>query len=94
LREDLEQVRESPPAVLEAPVSSIMSPAPLSVRRGTPLTEAVDLFADEQVGALPVLDEEDRVVGIVSYVDVMRWLRDRAMGRHRARELEEPRAPH
>ncbi len=70
-------------ATLEAlrePVSEVMTPDPIFVRAGAPLADALSAFADERVGAVPVLDEGDRVVGIVSYVDLVRFIRDRAGG--------------
>ncbi len=63
---------------LQEPVSEAMTPDPLFVRIGAPLAEVLPFFADEGVGAVPVLDHADRVVGIVSYVDVIRFVRDHA----------------
>jgi CBS domain-containing protein len=65
---------------LQEPVAEAMTPDPLFVRTGAPLADALRIFADEVVGAVPVLDPSDRVVGIVSYVDLVRFLRDRAGG--------------
>lgn len=68
-----------PDATLEAlsePVSEAMTPDPISVKTGTPLGEVLETFTAERVGALPVVDEGDRLVGIVSYVDLLAWLRD------------------
>lgn len=63
---------------LDEPVTNILVPSPVTVRTHTPLSDILDLFADERIGAVPVLDDEDRLVGIVSYVDVLVWLRDMA----------------
>lgn len=57
---------------LDAPVSSIMTGAPLSVELEADAAEIVDLMLDNKVGALPVVDAEGRLAGIVSYVDVLR----------------------
>lgn len=65
-------------ATLEAlsePVSEAMTPDPVSVRSGTPLAKALDALALERVGALPVVDEADQLLGILSYVDVLAWLK-------------------
>ena len=32
----------------------------------------VRIFTDQRVGAVPVVDETDRVIGIISYVDVFK----------------------
>ncbi len=63
---------------LQEPISEAMTPDPISVRAGAPLAEVLPIFADEGVGALPVVDDADRVVGIVSYVDLIRFIRDHA----------------
>ena len=63
---------------LTLPVSEAMTPDPLTVRAGTPLTEVLQLFTEERIGAIPVVDESETLLGIISYVDVLRWLRDRA----------------
>jgi acetoin utilization protein AcuB len=71
-------VQGFPHATLEAlsePVSEAMTPDPITVRSGTPLDDVLETFASERVGALPVVDEADTLLGIVSYVDVMMWLR-------------------
>jgi len=63
---------------LGEPVGNIMVPDPVFVRTHNTLAEALDLFTDERIGAVPVVDDEDRLVGILSYVDVLVWLRDSA----------------
>jgi CBS domain-containing protein len=63
---------------LAEPVSGVMTPDPISVPVGTRTAEVLDTFADERVGALLVVDEDDRVRGILSYVDLLLWLRDHA----------------
>jgi len=59
---------------LGAPVSSIMTGDPISVDLDADLAEVVDLMLDNRIGALPVIDAERRLVGIISYVDVLRKL--------------------
>src|SRR5574337_717694 len=54
---------------LGEPVSGIMTPDPVFIRAGARLAEVIDTFADERVGALLVVDDADRLRGIVSYVD-------------------------
>ena len=66
-------------------VSSVMTPDPLSIPATARLADALAIFADDRVGALPVIDEDDKVVGIVSYVDLIAFLRKprRAWARRR-----------
>ncbi len=71
-------IADFPDATLDAlseAVSDSMTPDPIAVDLGTPLSEVVETFAAERVGALPVVDGE-KLVGIVSYLDVLKWLRD------------------
>lgn len=61
---------------LSESISTLMASSPIAVRTGTPLTEVIDVFTREKVGALPVIDDDERVVGIVSYIDVLRLFRE------------------
>jgi acetoin utilization protein AcuB len=65
---------------LSEPVSGVMTPDPISVESGSRIGAALDSFADERVGALLVVDEADRLAGILSYVDLLLWLRDHPHG--------------
>lgn len=40
----------------------------------TPLSDLVNIFLTEHIGAVPVLDEDDHLIGIVSYIDILRAL--------------------
>jgi CBS domain-containing protein len=59
---------------LDGHVRDIMSADPLSVRPESDLAEVVDLVLENRIGAVPVVDRSRHVVGIVSYVDVLRTL--------------------
>lgn len=52
-------------------VDLVMTDRPVRIGLNATLSEIADVFADERVGALPVVDEGNRPVGIVSYVDVL-----------------------
>ena len=47
----------------------------VTVPVGTPVTEAVKLLAEKRIGAVPVLDRDGRVVGIMSERDIIYHLR-------------------
>lgn len=47
----------------------------VTVPLGTPVTEAVKLLADKRIGAVPVLDADGRVAGIMSERDIIYHLR-------------------
>jgi cold shock CspA family protein len=57
-----------------------MSQDPVSIRSGAKIQDALEAFTSESVSALPVLDDAERPVGILSYLDVLLWLRERALG--------------
>jgi len=65
---------------LSEPVSGVMTPDPITVRAGTRTAQVLDSFADERVGALLVVDDSDRIRGVLSYVDLLLWLRDHPSG--------------
>lgn len=77
---DLRQYGEATMEALSQPVSDAMSPDPISIGPRTPLAEALEIFADEKVGALAVVDESERLRGILSYVDLLAYLRERGGG--------------
>jgi CBS domain-containing membrane protein len=52
--------------------SDVMSGDVESVVTGSPLADVVTILRDTWCGAVPVIDGESRVVGIVSYIDVLR----------------------
>ncbi|HEX6987863.1 MAG TPA: CBS domain-containing protein [Bacillota bacterium] len=53
----------------------MISPA-YSVNAGDDLTVAIDVMLTNKVGALPVVDDDRRVVGIISEIDMLSLLRD------------------
>ncbi len=61
---------------LEEVVTNVMAPDPIIVRVNNRLTDILDVFTDDRIGAVAVVDDEDHLVGILSYVDVLVWLRD------------------
>jgi len=59
---------------LDASVASIMSSDVIAVDEEADAAEIVDLMLDNKIGAVPVVDSDGQLVGIVSYVDVLRAL--------------------
>jgi len=55
-------------------VSSVMTRPTQALDESATLAEAATRFLDYRIGALPVLDGDGHVVGIVSYTDVVREL--------------------
>ncbi len=61
----------TPPADL---VADVMTPTPVSVGPDTDLARAVDLLTSTSAKSLPVVDEHQHLVGVVSRSDVVREL--------------------
>jgi CBS domain-containing protein len=57
---------------LETAVREIMTTEPLSIAPDDDLKDAVEMLIEQKFGAIPVVDEAEGLVGIVSYVDVLR----------------------
>lgn len=62
---------------LDTKVREIMTTEPMSVSSDDDLQEAVELMIDEKIGGIPVVDEAEGLVGIVTYVDVLRCFLNR-----------------
>jgi acetoin utilization protein AcuB len=52
-------------------VSKIMTHNPITVRPSTPITDAQALIRKEKIHRLPVLDDSNRLVGIVAEKDIL-----------------------
>jgi acetoin utilization protein AcuB len=61
-------------AALEASVSTIMSTNVVTVGENATLRDVVGSMLENKIGALPVVNRSGSVVGIVSYLDVLRQL--------------------
>jgi acetoin utilization protein AcuB len=57
-------------------VQESMTPDPMTVRPDDDIATAVSLIVDHRVGALPVVDEDRKLVGIISAIDMLRAFRD------------------
>lgn len=58
--------------VIPKKVRHIMHRGVITVHRDTPAAEAAALMADKKIGALPVVDKDNRLVGILSSTDILR----------------------
>lgn len=62
-------------------IGQAMSRDVVAVRRGTPLKQAAALLSAHRISGMPVVDADDRVVGVLSRSDLAPWQEERA---HRA----------
>jgi CBS domain-containing protein len=53
-------------------VEDVMNRSPMVIAHDASLVDLAACFLDDRVGALPVVDEDEVLVGIVSYVDLLR----------------------
>lgn len=56
-------------------VWSAMSTPVRTVEVDTPISDAIQCFIDHRIGALPVVDADEHLVGILSYIDVLSAVR-------------------
>lgn len=54
-------------------VSHAMTPDPRTIHQDARLSEALQALVVERFGALPVVDDEEVLVGMVSYLDLLGW---------------------
>ncbi len=52
-------------------VRDVATRDPLTLRETAPVSQIVRVLVDHRVGAVPIIDDEERLVGIVSYIDVL-----------------------
>lgn len=52
----------------------LMTRDPRTLSPSDPLKDAIVALVDERFGALPVVDSRERLVGLVSYIDVLRFV--------------------
>ncbi|HXW54070.1 MAG TPA: CBS domain-containing protein [Myxococcota bacterium] len=57
---------------LKQRVANLMNPNVFFVNPESPVAEVIDLMLDHRVGAIPVVDLDNSLVGIVSYFDILR----------------------
>ena len=76
-----EALRSELVEVEELRVSGVMTSPAESVPEDAPLSAVAERLAHASIGALPVVDRNGRVTGIVSYVDVVRVLLELARSR-------------
>jgi acetoin utilization protein AcuB len=56
---------------LNRPVRELMTTEPLTLSPDDELQDAVELLVEEKIGGIPVVDEAEGLVGIVTYVDIL-----------------------
>lgn len=65
--------REEERRQLRLPVREIMTTHLYTVEKTTPLADGVKLMVEHKIGAVPVVDSKQRVIGIFSELDALRY---------------------
>jgi CBS domain-containing protein len=66
------KTRSSGNAASTVVVSEVMTPKPVCVECGTTVRELAELFDENGISGIPVLDGQERVIGVVSKTDLVR----------------------
>ncbi len=62
---------------LRTKITDLMTTDPLTLEPDDELQDAVELLVEEKIGGVPVVDPAEGLVGIVTYVDVLRCFLNR-----------------
>ncbi len=62
---------DAEPRAEERTVGEIMHPDPLTVREDTPTLEVLEMMRDKNIGSLPVVDDDNKLVGLVTVYDLL-----------------------
>lgn len=61
--------------LMQTRVADIVERRVVSIGPDEPVSAAIDALLDHNIGAVPVVDDREELVGIVSYVDLLRAMR-------------------
>lgn len=59
---------------LDQPIAAVMTKSPKWVRTKSPATLAVDMLVENKISEVPVLDSQDRPIGMIDITDVVGFL--------------------
>jgi CBS domain-containing protein len=62
---------------LNTPIQEIMTPEPVTISPEDDLQDALELLIEEKMGGIPVVDDTEGLVGIITYVDMLRCFLNR-----------------
>lgn len=69
---DFEEMEERAGEILSLPVEKIMSKNPRTIKADTPMMRAQSVMATQGIGRLPVVDSNNKLIGIVAQGDIFR----------------------
>ncbi|CBN58680.1 signal transduction protein [Kamptonema sp. PCC 6506] len=59
------------PPIMPKTVADVMTRDPILARPEMPLSEAIKILAERRISGLPVVDENEKLVGVISETDLM-----------------------
>jgi CBS domain-containing protein/anti-sigma regulatory factor (Ser/Thr protein kinase) len=77
-----------------APVTGYMTPNPFTIKATDPVVEALKVFVNSQVGRLPVVNDQDKLIGILTKGDITRGLLKALQQDYQEEEIRIYRASH
>jgi CBS domain-containing protein/anti-sigma regulatory factor (Ser/Thr protein kinase) len=79
---------------LNAPIEKYMTSKVIAAKSYDPVVEAIELFTTKHVGRLPVVDENENLVGIITKGDITRGVLIALQKDYREEEIRRYRASH
>ena len=79
---------------IEAPVANYSSPQVITIKSFDPVVEALKVFGQTSVGRLPVLDEKEKLVGIITKGNITSGILRALESDYQAEEVRRYRASH
>jgi len=70
--ENFEKYKKDIKEYLETPVEEIMTRRVKSVKNDTPVSEAAKIMVRDKINRIPVVDENNKVIGIVARADILK----------------------
>jgi len=61
---------------IDSPIGTVMTPTPTIIRRGAAIRDAVNLLAECKISELPVVDSQNRPLGLIDVTDLVGLIPD------------------
>ncbi len=74
-------------------VEEVMTKNPATVKASQPLRQAARVLLEKGVSGLPVVDEDGKLVGIITKTDIVKAYAEKIRGKHRASDFMETEFP-
>ena len=72
IKDDMESMLKDAKEYLETKVEEIMAKRVKSVKKETPVSEIARIMVKDKINRIPVIDEKNKVIGIVARADIIK----------------------